>query len=116
MPAELAMSIDFKHHRIRIHKKTLHALGNPEYVQLLVASEERALAIARCDRSDPQSHRLHWERLANGQSFELHSKPLMMNLLKLRGDWREDQTYRIRGAVAAADGAAVFNMAESTRV
>ena len=116
MPAELAMSIDFKHHRMRIHKKTLHAMGNPEYVQVLVAPEERALAIMPCGRSNPRSHRLHWERLANGQSFELHSKSLVRNLFELRGDWQGGHTYRIRGAFAAPNRGVVFNMAESTRV
>ena len=35
------MSIDPKKHRIRIYKSTLHALGDPMYIQLLVSTTRR---------------------------------------------------------------------------
>ena len=112
MQSDLAISIDFKRNRIRVHKGTLHAMGNPEYIQFLVDPEQRAFAIVRSDRSDLLAHRLHWPRLARGQCFELHSKPLVKSLLGLCGDWREDQTYRINGGVAPGKEAAFFHVAD----
>ena len=39
------MSIDPKKHRIRIYKSTLHALGDPMYIQLLVSTTRRIVAV-----------------------------------------------------------------------
>ena len=41
----LSISIDLKKNRIRIHKNTLHAIGSPSYILLLVNPVENSLAI-----------------------------------------------------------------------
>lgn len=39
--------IDLKKNRIRIHKQTLHLLGDPEYIQLLINPVTRLIAVRR---------------------------------------------------------------------
>jgi hypothetical protein len=116
MPSELAISIDFKHNRIRIHKATLHAMGSPEYIHFLVNPEQRAFAIARSDKTDLSAHPLHWSRLTGGHSFELHSKSLVKSLLGLCESWQNNRTYRICGKIVPKGGAAVFHVAEAIMV
>ena len=114
--SNLALSIDFKHDRIRIHKSTLRAMGRPDYVQLLINPEERMLAVMRADRSDLSAHRLHWPRLASGQCFELHSKPFLKALFGLRGDWQDNRTYRIYGECLPDKGVAIFRVEDAVGV
>jgi hypothetical protein len=41
--ARPAILVDLKKYRIRIHKNTLHSIGNPKHILLLVNPEERTL-------------------------------------------------------------------------
>ena len=41
------LCIDLKKNRIRIHKLTLHMLGDPEYIQLLVNPQNSMIAIRK---------------------------------------------------------------------
>ena len=41
--------VDLKKRRIRIRKSTLHQLGDPEYIQLLVDPTDRMVAIRAVD-------------------------------------------------------------------
>jgi len=109
----LALSIDFKHHRIRIHKATLHAIGKPEYIQFLIDPGQRAFAITRSDKTDLLAHPLHWARLTGGPSFELHSKSLVNSLLGLCESWQGDRTYRICGEITPNEDTAVFHVANA---
>lgn len=43
------LSFDTKKFRIRIHKSTIHALGNPKYIDLLVNPEKRLVAVRAHD-------------------------------------------------------------------
>ena len=67
------LSIDLKKNRIRIHKRTLHLLGNPEYIQLLVNPDDRTIAIMKGISSDVLAHRVYYDRIKKGQSCELYS-------------------------------------------
>ena len=44
------LCIDLKKNRIRIHKLTLHMLGDPEYIQLLVNPQDSMIAIKKSVR------------------------------------------------------------------
>ena len=46
------LCIDLKKNRIRIHKLTLHMLGDPEYIQLLVNPQDSMIAIRKSVRKD----------------------------------------------------------------
>ena len=46
------LCIDLKKNRIRIHKLTLHMLGDPEYIQLLVNPDSHMIAVKKSVRQD----------------------------------------------------------------
>jgi len=92
------------------------AIGKPEYIQFLIDPGQRAFAITRSDKADLLAHPLHWSRLTGGPSFELHSKSLVNSLLGLCEHWQSDRTYRISGAIAPHEDAAVFHVENAIMV
>ena len=64
-----ALIIDMKKFRIRIHRPTLRAIGNPKLIQLLVNPEKRAVAIRAVGQEVPDEPDVY--RLSGGVSSEL---------------------------------------------
>lgn len=108
-----AISVDIKRYRIRIHKNTLHLMGNPDYVLLLVNPEERSLAILRSTHQDSRAHHILWSRYTNDKCIELYSRLLVKSLLEISNCWEENQTFRMYGHVLPNKEIAEFQMEES---
>ena len=108
-----AILVDLKKCRIRIHKNTLHSIGDPDYVLLLVNPEERTLAVLCSDRSDPRAHKIIRAVSSNQKSIELYSRSLIRSLHNLCSYWQEDQSYRLYGEIIPNEGVAQFHMDES---
>ena len=92
------LSIDLKRNLIRIHKVTLDALGQPEYIQLLVNPSDKSIAIMKGIRSDKLAHHVSYERIKKGQSFELHSTVLLNELKSISNQCETMKAYRIYGS------------------
>ena len=105
--------IDLKKDRIRIYKRTLHAIGCPKYILLLINPEDRTIVILRSDRDDQRAFRLPQARFDDKQCFELHSKALIQNLRSMCNDWIDDYSYRIYGEVNKNEGVAQFCISEA---
>ena len=114
--SRVAILIDLKKDRIRIYKKTLHSIGDPEYILLLVNPEERTLAILRSDRFDLRSHRIPLSRLKDRQCIELYSKTLVKDLFDMCAVWQENNLYRMYGDIIKKEGIAQFYINESELV
>ena len=97
--ARPAVSIDFKRDRIRIHKSTLRAIGDPEYILLLINPGERTLAILWSERSDMRSYHLPRYKYGDKECCEISSKPLLNKLLSLCSCWQGNHLYRVYGEV-----------------
>jgi hypothetical protein len=108
-----AILIDLKKDRIRIYKRTLHAIGDPKYILLLVNPKDRTIVILRSDQDDQKAFRLPQARFANKRCFELHSKVLIQNLRGICQDWIDNYSYRIYGEVVKNEGIARFCISES---
>lgn len=59
------MCVDLKQFRIRIYKTTLHSLGDPKYIQILVNPNDKAVAIRSVDveMSGDQTFRINFQQL-----------------------------------------------------
>ena len=114
--ARPAIVVDLKKYRIRVHKNTLHSIGDPDDVLLLVNPEECTLAILRSDLSDPLSHHISWASLAKRKSFELYSRALIKSLRDVCCYWQDNQSYRIYGEIISKEGLALFHIAKSVPV
>lgn len=110
------LSVNLKKYIIRIHKDTLHIIGDPEYILLLVNPEERTLAVLPSDRSDLKSHRISRYNLLNNKSFELYSTSLIKNLQLLGTKWSANKTYKMKGYQVPGQQVVKFKLEEATEV
>ena len=102
--------IDRKKNRIRIHKQTLHMLGDPEYLQLLVNPKCGMFALRGSFRGDHLAHRVKKYQISPDNCYEIYSKNLMNALVNVNSELREDQSYRIYGEMIANVGVARFDL------
>ncbi len=112
------LSIDPKKHRIRIHKSTLHALGDPRYIQLLVSTNRRIVAVKCVDKvmSGDQSYRVNSEMLGPDNSCEIYSSSFIKELCSVVGGLDESGTYRLLGKIIETQRMAIFAMDTIARV
>ncbi len=104
------LCIDLKKKRIRIHKLTLHLLGDPDYIQLLVNPAEGIIAIRRSIPNDHLAHRVRLQELSDGTCCELYSTDLMQTLQQVNNEWKSNCSYRLYGNVNRKEGIAWFAM------
>lgn len=110
------ISIDLKKYRIRIHKHTLHLLGDPEYIYLLVNPADRIIAVCCGIKSEHLAHHINWKSLENLKSYELYSTNLVQSLHAVCASWKENQSYRIYGEIIPGKRMAQFRMSDSVLV
>ena len=105
--------IDLKKNRIRIHKATLHLLGDPDYIQFLVNPIDQSLVIRRSIKNDYLSHHIRWNLISGKQCCDFYSYFLLKSLRNVNYDWEENRSYRIYGKVHEKEKLAQFFMKES---
>lgn len=109
------MVIDLKYMSIRIHKSTLDALGNPEYIELLVAPLLRTLAI-RPSNKTVTAKRINKQKLDSSRSFMVYSTPLVQNILNISPDWDIGHTYKMEGKAIPDKSMIVFEMRNARKI
>ena len=111
-----AISVNLRKNQIRIHKDTLHSIGNPYYIILLVNPNERTMAVLPSDISDTKAHHISNSALVKKKSFEIYSMSLIQNLRNLCNHWEDNKTYRIYGEKTLSKDFIRFKMAEAISV
>lgn len=106
----LAMSVDLKKYRIRIHKATLHLLGDPRYIQLLINPRSMNVAVRAVEkrRSGDQTHLVNQRLMNSDNSIELYSRSLVEKIREVVPDLDDGFSYRISGDIIPAQKMAVF--------
>ena len=107
---ELKILIDMKQNRIRIHKPTLHALGNPHYLSLVINPEEYTLGITAGSADDKTAHRISTSVLHTKECCELHSTSLIRALLQLCPEWKDYGKYLMSGTLIPEANMIRFDM------
>ena len=103
--------VDMKKNRIRIHKNTLHALGDPGFVMLIINPEEHTLGIKCSMQDEKRAHRVRKSTVK--KDCELYSKSLMYALHELCPEWNGKKSYRSEGEIISGEHMAVFSMEDS---
>ena len=106
------LCIDLKKNRIRIHKLTLHMLGDPEYIQLLVNPQDSMIAIRKSVRKDYLAHRVRYRKADSHYCYELYSTELLQALRHTGIHLEGNRSYRIYGALNPRECLASFSMNE----
>jgi len=117
--SSITMALDMKKGRIRIHKSTLHTMGDPQYIQILVNDETMQLAI-RCiekPHSGDQCHKTNVKNLGADESCEFYSYALMDKLRMLIKDIDSKHTYRLtNGKHIKSHNIALFELSSIEKV
>ena len=101
------LTLDMKKQRIRIFKQTLHELGDPGYIQLLVNPEQKTIVIKACKEDAFLSHRMKVEKDCD---CELYSTQLMHHLRLLDDHLEEAITYSAAGLIDERRHLALFRL------
>ncbi len=104
-----ALTLDMKKQRIRIHKQTLHILGNPEYVQLLVNPYQKSIVLLVCPKEAFQAHKVTPKK---DTDCELYSKELLRQLQLIDRHLEQDTSYLIYGQIHLQLGLVQFRLAD----
>ena len=107
----VTLSIDMRKNRVRIHKNTLHRLGDPGYIQLLVNPLRRLVAVRALDHDLPgeQAHKVSRTTMLSDNSYEIYSRTFVDKLCDIVGDLKTG-CYRLEGAVDKEHTIALFKM------
>ncbi len=106
----LIVLVDMKKCRIRIHKTTLHALGNPRFLSLIINPEEYTLGITPGNPEDKTAHRVSPNVMNKKDSCELYSTSLIGALLMLCPEWHNYGKYRMMGTLIQEANMVRFDM------
>lgn len=103
-----SVCIDLKKGRVRIHRKTIHQMKNPEYIELLVNPVKRSFMIRTApDRKN--SHRVKVGRIIDDKkSYELYSREFIKEIQKVDSSLKSSESYRIYGRLNTDRSAACF--------
>jgi len=107
----IRMSVDVKKYRIRIHKATLHKLGDPPYIQLLINPSSSVVALKAVKRSssNDQTHKVRKKVLESTNSVEIYSKSFIDKLKELLPEMNAGCCYHMTGSIVPSENMAVFS-------
>ena len=107
--ASTNITIDIKKSRIRIFKTTIHAIGDPRKIQLLVNPHTKSVAIKAVDRelAGDQAHTLHPD-IRDG--YEIYSRAFVNKLCEVAGGLDKNYSYRMKGQIIPSEKLVVFSM------
>ena len=112
------ISLDLKKYRIRIHKTTIHLLGDPKYIQLLVKPQSSQVAIRAVEKETrgDQNHKVSQSRMKSDNSYEIYSRSFITKLCDIVGGLEPNYTYRLSGEIIQSQKAALFSLKTISRV
>ena len=106
----VSISIDLKKYRIRLHKTTLHLLGDPDYVQLLVNPVSKVVAIkgTQLPLSNDSVHKISKQVLKSDNSVEIYSRLFIEKLIEVAASHPTSYLLRLTGEIIYSERMAVF--------
>ena len=112
------LSIDLKKFRIRIYKETLHSIGDPNYIQILVHVRNRQIAIIAVENEqvDLQSYKVDTDCMDSDLSFEIYSKPFIKRLCSEFNCFDKGRSYRLTGSIISSEKIAVFPLDSAQKI
>ena len=111
---QVSITLDPRRNRIRIHRQTLHSLGDPAYVQFLVNPEELYIAVLGSDKpvigGTANKVRLSTDSFSTSQSVEFYSATMMNRLLDIVGGFDLRFSYLLTGEIDQINRVAYFSL------
>lgn len=108
-----AILLDPRKGRIRIYKYTLHFLGDPDFIVLIVSPYNQSFMITRSEKTDPRAYNLGRTLPDNDRSPEISNVSLVRELFTLNDDWDKRRPYRVYGEASLDRKAISFKSKDS---
>ena len=108
----IIMTVDLRKFRFRIHRTTLHALGDPSCVQLMFDPVQRAILLMTTSKSMRfgQEEKVYFDHSGKDGSFELYSKTLIQKIQKICPLFQDCNTYTLYGKHIPSRHAVFFSL------
>ena len=104
--------IDIPRSRIRVHKKTIHSMGDPRFIQLLINPDTRKIGLVCCSKNAYSSIYVDPKIMASRNCFEIHGKLLVERLAELFPNWDSGKCYYIPTSIKTEANDVFFSMAD----
>ena len=112
----ITVSIDLKKNRIRIHKDTLHRLGDPSFIHLLYNPISATMAVQCTEVEDKTTFTIKPSQMASENSIEFYSLSLLNKIRETYKELDGHCTYRLSGSIIPDERLAVFPLNTLQRV
>ncbi|MBR1912121.1 MAG: hypothetical protein IJ828_07170, partial [Treponema sp.] len=112
------MSIDLKKYRFRVHRGTLHALGDPTQVQLMFDPEKKAIMLVAPSEKAPfgQEEKVVFDKPGHDGCFQLYSMSLIQKIQNIFPDLEDQTTYGLNGKLIPSLHAVYFPLSSLSRI
>lgn len=112
------MTIDAKKPRLRIHKSTIHQMGDPKFILFMINPATRLLALKGVDQHTPGQQEIRVDRqVANREdSVDWYSSDLMVQLHSAFPEIEKGCSYNLTGTLIASKRAVIFNLNSLTLI
>lgn len=110
-----SVSINLRKPLVRINKDTISAIGNPEYIILLVNPDDCSLGVSPGNKNDRRAHCIS-KYNSTRNTMELYSKSFVDNLLKLCPTWHKQGSYKIKGEEIKGMNVVKFSMVDAIEI
>ncbi len=114
----LIMAIDLKKNRIRIHKASLHLLGDPSSIQFLINPDTKEIGVRNMDdnQMDITVLKISKFQMASDNSIDFYSQKLVHQIVSAAGNMEEKSCYRIYGKADKKNRSALFSFSKVEKI
>lgn len=114
------LTLDMRRNRVRIHRQTLRALGDPSFIQFLINPEDLYIAILGSEipltGGTANRVKIRNARLDSKLSVEFYSATLLGGIYNVFGVLDRQYNYRLTGEIDTLNRVAYFSMETLKRV
>ena len=104
---ELRLRISAKYNRIYVHRATLKAIGNPEFVSLGIHPQSRKIVLLAAAEYEKDALRV---RCAEDNTFCIHSQVLLDGICTVAPQIGAQDSCLLHGKLLKGQNAAAFDM------
>lgn len=114
----IVMTIDTKKPRLRIFKATVHQMGDPKFIQLMINPESRLIALRGMDRHTPGQLEIRVDQqVANTEDcVDWYSTALVAELCAAFHEIESGNSYNLTGTLFPKERAVVFKLSGLTLI
>lgn len=90
------ISLNYKHGKVRVYKKVIHALGTPKFIQFLIMPEDKLLFIVGLDHREHDSFPVVLSEDIKHGGMVLHGQRFVRKMSEI-GGWPLEGSHVIGG-------------------